>query len=259
MLRVSIKPRLVVSIAPHEIGAITLSAGLRTSITRKSEIRLDNSGDYASALHNMLSRHSEARELSVVLRLGMCRLFMVPWRKDMTSPHALQAFAAIQHQQLFGQEKERWQISTSAPRHNTPVMASSMPERLMTTLQTECASRKIKLTTVQPLLSCIHDARHQLLGNNACLIVQDGHKLAYLKSLNWLPQAVSTLPSQELASASDIELLRRRTAHPEGTIALYTVPPHLPIGTGVAAIQPTRMKGEHLASEALISCLWGAK
>lgn len=259
MLRVSIKPRLVVSIAPHEVGAITLSAGLSPVITRKSETSLDSQGDIAAALHHIFSVHSGAHELSVVLRSGMYRLFMAPWRKDMTDPQALQAFATIQHRQLFGQENERWQTRVAAPRHGNPVLASSMPTSLMTALQAECAARKIKLTSVQPLLTCIHDARHQHLGKDSCLVVQDGHKLVCLKSLNGLPQAVSTLPLQGLTTAADIEALRRRANHPEGTIALYTGAAFLPGVAGVTAIQPARMNGEHVAGEALMSCLWGAQ
>lgn len=259
MLRVSIKPRLVVSIAPHEVGAITLAAGLRPVITRKSEIPLDSQGDIAAALQDVLSVHSEAHELSVVLRSGMYRLFIVPWHKDMTDPQALHAFAAIRHRQLFGQESDCWQITTTAPRHGNSVLATSMPMRLMTALQTGCATRKIKITAVQPLLTCIHDARHKHLGKDSCLVVQDGHKLACLKRLNGLPQAVSTLPSQGLTTTADIEALRRRANHPEGDIALYAGSAFLSGATRVTTLQPTRMDGENIAGEALMSCLWGAQ
>lgn len=170
--RVGFDRRAAATEVAPEVGSApaTGHAGLAGPETRIATFTLAASARaLPEALGELLASTTGAaaadRPIDAEVASAWARLFLVPWRPELTTDARWETFAATRFEQLFGQSAQAWEIRVVPAMPPAPRLAVALPQALLDALRAGCGGR-LRSVRVAALdgLSALLDAERRFSG-----------------------------------------------------------------------------------------------
>ncbi len=186
--------------------------------------------DILAVLERMLlERGRPGADLQVLLSGSHARLFLVPWREQISSLAELRVYARMCFDDIYGSQGEEWSIRLSPEAEGMPRLACAIPLSQEHSLRAAAQACSFKLVSVQPYLMAAFNCFRASLSEKSYLFVltEPGRITALLvRDERWA--AVRTLSHTADSNALSQLIERERGLQELGGDPVHAVYVHAP-------------------------------
>ncbi len=162
-----------------------------------------------AALKEFLARPTTgAGELWVVLSSHFARFMVIPWNDGLASPEELQAYAAAEFENVFGEAASAWDIRVSPEKPGARRVACAVDRALLEALDQAVAGTRLRLASVQPhLMACYNALAPRVQGPDFVFLVSEGDRASLLavSASQWWAVRSAPAPDHPAAIAALVE------------------------------------------------------
>lgn len=186
--------------------------------------------DMLAVLERMLlERGRPGADLQVLLSSSHARLFLVPWREQISSPAELQMYAHICFDDIYGSQTEEWSIRLSPEGEGMPRLACAIPQAQERSLRSAAQACSFKLVSVQPyLMAAFNCFRANLSEKNYLFVLTEPGRMTALLVRDEKWAAVRTLSHTTDSRALSQLIERERELQQLGGEPVQTIYVHAP-------------------------------
>lgn len=215
-MSLSLRERVVVSLAPQGVAAIRLGRGFSSRVTQHAHV--SSAADATSwqaavqALDSLLARPEwQQADLWVVLSNEFVRYAVIPLDIRLKQPQEREAYVRLQLEKRFGAVAAGWEPRIS-PAGNDSAVVSAIDRDLLEALDRACLNR-VRWFSLQPYLMTAFNRIHNAAGAKpaALLLAEPGRMLlALFDRCGW--RAVSSRRTDNADTATALRLLEEESA-----------------------------------------------
>ena len=211
----SLRDRYCAALRPDGVAIVRRRRGLAPALDLKEALACAPAAEgpawapAVAALGEFLARPGTgAGDLWVVLSSHFARFMVIPWNDQLSSPEELQAWAAAEFEDVFGEAAAAWDIRVSPEKPGSQRIACAVDRALLEALEQAAAGTRVRLASVQPnLMACYNAMAPNVRGRDFVLLVSEGDRASLLAAAagQWLAVRSAPAPDHPAAIAALVE------------------------------------------------------
>lgn len=213
--------RILVSLAPHALHAVRLSAGPRRRVLERQSIAATPLDALAQAMPGWGARRAAVR---IVLANALVRYALVPHAERLADADERAALARARFARIHGDRAAQWQVRMAVPsRHDSGLAVAVDAELLQGITAAFRPYRRLRLVSVQPYLVCAYNRwARNLPRNGGWLLLAEPERLclALIDAQGWRSVSLTRAPAGQALDALEREAARLAGSTPKSVLAV---------------------------------------
>lgn len=186
--------RISAFLSPHRVELVRLQRHVKPGQAERQVAACERAGEgiawgaALAQLKRMLPAGSGA-EIHVLLSNHFVRYAVIPPQSGIETPSELQAYAAFQMREIYGERTGEWELTISSWDPATGAVCAAVERGFLQELEELAGSQRMKLKYVEPYFTSVFDHWHDRFGKGRAwfALIETGRLcLALLEGGAWL-------------------------------------------------------------------------